>query len=76
MASMIAAMPALSSAPRMVVPSVLMMSPSSMILSPAVGSTVSKWALRKIFGAYGLVPGSFAMTLPAFPPIFDPASSS
>ena len=59
----------------MVLPSDLMMSPSTMGSRPGVGSTVSKWAEKKMGGASGTVPFLKAIKLPTLPPTFSPASS-
>jgi hypothetical protein len=72
---MMTAQPDLSSPPRTVVPSVRMMSPSTIGLTPSPGTTVSMCADIMIVSASGIVPGKRAMTLPELPPTFWPASS-
>jgi hypothetical protein len=72
---MMTAQPDLSSPPRTVEPSVRMMSPSTMGLTPLPGTTVSMCALIMMGSAEGMVPGKRAMTLPLLPPTCSPAPS-
>ena len=73
-ASITAAMPALSSPPKMVVPSLQMVPSLITGLMPLPGETVSIWALNRML-LLSLSPESFAMRFPEFEPVFSPASS-
>jgi len=64
MASMASAMPALSSAPRMVSPRDVMTSPSSTGSIPRPGLTVSAWQASRMGAAVEFLPGQRATRLP------------
>ena len=74
-ASKIIAIPNLSSAPKVVVPSVLIIFPSIIGLTPLHGLTWSICA-QKVIGFSLLFPFKYATIFPAFPPNFSPALST
>ncbi len=67
--------PDLSSPPRTVVPSVRMMSPSTMGLTPSPGTTVSMCAQSRKGVTSGTVPLILAIRLLVLPRTFSPALS-
>ena len=74
--SSIAAIPALSSEPSTVVPSLFIIPLTSSIIgfTPIDGLTVSIWELNNIFLPL-LFPFNVAITFPVSPPVFSPALS-
>ena len=68
-ASITAATPPLSSAPRVVVPSVFMIKPSSITLRFSFGSITSMWA-EKVIPSPGTVPANFAKIVGLSPSYF------
>ena len=74
-ASMQAAMPDLSSLPRMVSPALVNRSPSRRTRTPSAGSTVSMWQLRKI-GSTSSPPSKRTTRLPHSAPVSAAESSS